>query len=101
MNASASRLSHGIARLERPGWVGRAPLPEDGRQITATLTAAGLAKVRASAPSHVRFVRRVLVDVLNPEQLVQLNTLARAILSGLGPPAPAPAPDRGAAAPTC
>ena len=100
-NASPSRLSHGITRLERRGWVHRAPLPEDGRQSTATLTAAGLTKVQASAPSHARFVRRVLIDVLTPEQLAQLHTLARAILTGLGPPAPTPGSDLDAAAPTC
>lgn len=83
-NASPSRLSHGIARLERRGWVRRAPLPDDGRQITATLTPAGLNKVQTSAPAHVEFVRRVIIDVLSPEQLVQLHTIARTILTGLG-----------------
>jgi DNA-binding MarR family transcriptional regulator len=82
-NASPSRLSHGIARLERRGWVCRAPLLGDGRQIIATLTPAGLDKVQTSAPAHVQFVRRVIVDVLSPDQLAELHTIARTILTGL------------------
>lgn len=41
VNCSPSRLSHGVARLERRGWVSRAPLREDCRQVTATLTMEG------------------------------------------------------------
>ena len=100
-NASPSRLSHGVARLERRGWVCRAPLRDDGRQMTATLTAAGLSKVQASAPAHVQFVRRVVVDVLSQEQLAQLLAIARTIVAGLVAAPSVADPDVGRSAPTC
>lgn len=79
VNSSPSRLSHGVARLQRHGWVCRAPLPEDGRQIIATLTPEGYSKVEASAPQHVRFVRRLVIGALSPAQLRQLHAIAEAI----------------------
>src|SRR4051794_32341222 len=45
-HGSLSRLSHLIKRLERRGWVRRAPCPSDGRSTNAILTDAGWAKVR-------------------------------------------------------
>ena len=83
VNSSPSRLSHGIARLERHGWVCRAPLPGDGRQVTATLTPQGYRKVEASAPRHVRFVRKLIIDALTPAQLRELGTIAGAILESI------------------
>src|SRR5689334_14211817 len=55
-NGSLSRLSHVVKRLERSGWVQRAPDPDDGRYTVATLTEAGWDKVVASAPGHVEAV---------------------------------------------
>lgn len=83
VHASPSRLSHAVARLERRGWVGREPLPEDARQIVATLSPDGYRKVEASAPKHVRFVRELVVDVLSPTQLCQLRAVAEAIVVSL------------------
>ena len=71
-NGSLSRLSHVVKRLEKRGWVRRAPCPEDGRYINASLTDDGYAKLVASAPGHVTMVRSVVVDALTPEQLDQL-----------------------------
>lgn len=76
---SLSRLSHAITRLERAGWVERRACADRGRRVEARLTEAGLAKLVATAPGHVREARRLVVDVLTPAQLVALGRAARAI----------------------
>src|SRR6478609_11989664 len=48
-NATLPRLSHVVRRLEERGLIERAPCPGDGRAINATLTDAGLRKVRETA----------------------------------------------------
>lgn len=83
VNSSPSRLSHGIARLQRRGWVCRSPLPADGRQIMAALTPAGFEKVEVSAPHHVDFVRKLVIDVLTPAQLQDLHAAARLIVDSV------------------
>jgi DNA-binding MarR family transcriptional regulator len=79
-NASLSRLSHLITRLERRGLVRREPDPADGRYTNAILTAAGLRLLVASAPGHVAKVRELVIDALTPAQLRQLRTASQRIL---------------------
>lgn len=76
---SLSRLSHAITRLERAGWVERRACNDRGRRVEARLTDAGMAKLEAIAPGHVREARRLVVDVLTREQLAALGEAARAI----------------------
>jgi DNA-binding MarR family transcriptional regulator len=76
---SLSRLSHAITRLERAGWVERRDCTDPGRRVEARLTDAGMAKLEEIAPGHVREVRRLVVDVLTPEQFATLGEAARAI----------------------
>jgi DNA-binding MarR family transcriptional regulator len=76
---SLSRLSHAITRMERAGWVERRACTDRGRRVEARLTDAGMAKVEAAAPGHVREARRLVVDVLTREQLAALGEAARAI----------------------
>ena len=76
---SLSRLSHAITRLERAGWVERRACNDRGRRIEARLTDAGMAKLEAIAPGHVREARRLVVDVLTREQLAALGEAARVI----------------------
>ena len=76
---SLSRLSHAVTRLERAGWVERRACNDKGRRVEARLTDAGMAKVEAAAPGHVREARRLVVDVLTREQLAALGEAARAI----------------------
>ena len=80
-NASLSRLSHVVRRLEQRGWVRRSPSPEDRRATNATLTDPGYAKVEATAPGHVRTVRELVIDALDPEQLRDLGTIAARVLA--------------------
>jgi DNA-binding MarR family transcriptional regulator len=72
-NASPSRLSNVVSRLEGHGWVARHTDEHDRRSTVATLTEAGWDKVVAAAPGHVAAVRRVLVDQLTPTQLRALG----------------------------
>ncbi|MGY1754879.1 MarR family winged helix-turn-helix transcriptional regulator [Blastococcus sp. SYSU D01042] len=76
---SLSRLSHAITRLERAGWVERRTCTDRGRRVEARLTEAGMTKLEAMAPGHVREARRLVVDVLTPAQLAALGQAARAI----------------------
>ena len=88
-NASLSRLSHVVERLERRGFVRRAPDRTDGRYTKATLTGKGFEALAAAAPGHVRHLRSLVIDVLSPEQLRRLGRdsariLARIDTSGAG-----------------
>jgi DNA-binding MarR family transcriptional regulator len=86
-NASLSRLSHVITRLERDGLVKRLPCPNDPRATLAMLTEAGRAVVIAQAPGHVAEVRRRVFAGLNDDDVASLESLCRTILSQLDPPA--------------
>jgi len=77
---SLSRLSHALTRLERAGWVLRRTCADRrARRMEARLTESGFAKLEQVAPGHVREARRLVVDVLTPEQLAALGDAARAI----------------------
>ena len=80
-NASLSRLSHLVQRLERRGLVRREPDPTDGRFTNAILTEKGFQTLAEAAPGHVAHVRSLIVDVLSPEQLRRLGRDADRIMS--------------------
>ena len=84
-NASLSRLSHVVRRLEDRGLVTRFPCPEDGRATNARLTDAGWDLVVASAPGHVDTVRRLVIDPLTDDQVDQLREIGDALLVELDP----------------
>src|SRR3984957_15078305 len=75
-NASLSRLSHLVKRLEGRGLVRREPDPADGRFTNAILTEKGFEVIAAAAPSHVAYVRSLVIDVLTPEQLRRVGLAA-------------------------
>lgn len=79
-NGSLSRLSHVVSRLEKAGWVRRAPVEDDGRSTRAILTAEGLAKVVSAAPSHVENVRHLVFDGLRPDQVAGMHEIMGVIL---------------------
>jgi len=79
-NASLSRLSHLIKRLEQRHLVRRERDPADGRYINAILTPAGLELLIASAPAHAAKVRELVIDALTPAELRQLRTASERIL---------------------
>lgn len=80
---SPSRLSHAVARLEREGWIERRS--GEARCVNARLTPAGQQKLVDSAPSHVAEVRRLVVDVLTPEQLRAIGEAARLVTEQVDP----------------
>lgn len=82
---SLPRLSQVVARLERQGWVRRAPDPADGRYTLATLTDEGWAKAVATAPGHVAAVRALVFDPLTRTQQRQLYEIGRRITRAVDP----------------
>lgn len=80
-NASLSRLSRVVKRLEDRGFVHREPDPTDGRFTNAILTDDGLQAIVSAAPRHVAHVRGLVVDALSPEQLRRLGRDAERIMS--------------------
>lgn len=84
-NATLSRLSHAISRLEERGLVVREPCPGDRRATNAVLTDQGWAQVVAAAPGHVAHVRATVIDALSSDQVHQLSAIAEAVLARLDP----------------
>ena len=84
-NATLSRLSHVVGRLEDRGMVERFPCPEDGRATNARLTDAGWDAVVAAAPGHVTTVRHHVLEPLTGEQVSQLRDIGDALLTRLDP----------------
>jgi DNA-binding MarR family transcriptional regulator len=80
-NASLSRLSHLVQRLERRGLVRRESDPTDGRFTNAILTREGFERLVEAAPRHVAYVRSLVIDALTPEQLRRLGRDANRITS--------------------
>lgn len=78
-NASLSRLSHLVKRLEGRGLVRREPDPADGRFTNAILTEEGFKTLADAAPGHVAHVRSLVIDVLSSEQLRRLGRDAERI----------------------
>ncbi|MDP9071146.1 MAG: MarR family transcriptional regulator, partial [Actinomycetota bacterium] len=75
---SPSALTRRLDRLARRGWVARERCPHDARGAFAVLTPEGRRRLEAAAPTHVRGVRRHLVDRLSRSQLKGLaQALAR------------------------
>jgi DNA-binding MarR family transcriptional regulator len=73
---SRSRLTHTVDRMESRGLVERRSVPGDRRGVNCVMTDAGFAALVEAAPYHVMAVRRLMVDVLEPEEM---DTLGRAM----------------------
>lgn len=72
---SQSRVTQRVDRLSKRGLVTREPDPHDGRGTYAVLTEQGLAVLRDAAPGHVRDVRRVLIDLIDPAERAALASV--------------------------
>jgi DNA-binding MarR family transcriptional regulator len=84
-NGSLSRLSQVISRLEKRGWVRRAPDPTDGRCTLAILTDAGLKKLLETVPGNADEIRRLVFDPLTKAQMGQLRNIAYRIIKAIDP----------------
>jgi len=74
-NASLSRLSHVIKKLEDRGWVERRPSPDSRRVTLVTLLDEGYAVLAKAAPGHVETVRSLVFDGLDPAEVAHLEKL--------------------------
>ncbi|MBL0887485.1 MarR family winged helix-turn-helix transcriptional regulator [Myceligenerans indicum] len=72
---SRSRLTHTVTRMEQRGLVSRCAADGDRRGVNCRMTDLGYEALVAAAPGHVRAVRRLLVDVLDPEELEALGRI--------------------------
>ncbi|WP_033344232.1 MarR family winged helix-turn-helix transcriptional regulator [Catenuloplanes japonicus] len=80
-NVELSRLSHLVSRLEKRGFVTREPDPANGRYMHAILTDAGHAYLAEAAPGHVAQVRKLFIDVLDPDELRTLHRSADKVIA--------------------
>ncbi|GLW95096.1 MarR family winged helix-turn-helix transcriptional regulator [Actinokineospora globicatena] len=71
---SRARVTQTVDRLVRAGLVSRAPCPQDRRGVHAALTDPGRARLEAAARDHVLEVRRLVVDVLAPDELAAVGS---------------------------
>lgn len=78
-----SRMSHHITRMVKRGLVVREECAEDGRGAFVVITPAGREAIAAAAPRHVEAVRQLVVDVLTPEELGDLQRICERILQRL------------------
>ncbi len=74
--ASKSRLSHQISRMEDDGLIRREECPTDRRGAYAVLSDHGWERLVAAAPAHVASVRHWLVDAITPDELIALGAIS-------------------------
>ncbi|MFT4010255.1 MAG: winged helix DNA-binding protein [Nocardioidaceae bacterium] len=78
-NASLSRLSHVVTKLEARGYVERKPCEHSRRITMVRLTDEGYAALVAAAPGHVENVRALVYDGLSTEDVEALRRIMRHI----------------------
>jgi DNA-binding MarR family transcriptional regulator len=83
-----SRLSHHIGRMQRRGLVDRQECPTDARGAFIQLTEEGWRAVEAAAPDHVETVRRYFIDLLSPEELETLTSIANRVVHRIAETSP-------------
>ena len=72
---SRSGLTRLADRLAREGLITREPCPSDARGTLAVLTDAGLDRLRAAWPTHLRGVEQHVTSRLSAEEVEQLGAL--------------------------
>jgi DNA-binding MarR family transcriptional regulator len=85
---SRSGVTRLIDRLVRDGLVERSNCSTDGRGAEAVLTASGLDRLRAAAPTHLRGIADHFLDPMSAAELAGVDAALDAILAGLGPDGP-------------
>ncbi len=80
VNASLSRLSHVVKKLEARGWVARSRSETSGRVTDVTMTEEGYAVLVAAAPAHVEFVHSLVFEGLEPDDVEALGRIMTHIL---------------------
>ncbi|WRH25908.1 MarR family transcriptional regulator [Arthrobacter sp. JZ12] len=82
-NASLSRLSHVVTKLEGRGWVQRSQSTRDLRVTTASITTEGLQNLQGLAEEHVEYVRSMVFDGLDEQDVADLERVGKKILARL------------------
>jgi len=72
LHLSPSGITRRIDGLERAGLVERRQCPSDRRGSNAVLTAHGMRRLAAAAPTHVRGVRAHFIDQLSEGEIANL-----------------------------
>ena len=80
---STSRLAHHVGRMEQRGLVTRQPYADDARGALISLTEHGRATLERAAPPHVASVRRHFMDLLTPEEVAALDSIAEKVIEAL------------------
>ncbi len=75
-NASLSRLSHVVTKLEGRGLVSRRPCPESRRVTLVVMTEDGWQTLAKAAPGHVETVRALVFDGLSAADVRALDRIA-------------------------
>jgi DNA-binding MarR family transcriptional regulator len=75
-NASLSRLSHVVTKLQKRGWVERRPSPHSKRVTLVGLTEDGWRTLVAAAPGHVETVRGLVFEGLSRDDVAALERIA-------------------------
>ena len=75
-NASLSRLSHVVTKLEKRGLVERTPCPDSRRVTMCRLTDEGWRHLVKAAPGHVETVRSLVFDGLGADDVAALEKIA-------------------------
>lgn len=83
---SRSGLTRLVDRLERDGLVARQACPADARGTHAVLTPAGLDRLRAAWPTHLRGVALHVTDRLTTDEVAVLESLLGKLVTGPPPP---------------
>jgi len=76
--------------MERRRLVRRLECAEDGRGAFVVITPRGRAAIEQAAPGHVNTVRRLVFDVLSPEEVNAFGTIIEKALAQLDKPARPP-----------
>jgi DNA-binding MarR family transcriptional regulator len=88
-----SRLSHHLQRMAGRGFVDRVRSATDGRATDALLTDAGWKSLRAAAPKHVAWVRKLFFSDLDESRVVELGDLLDAVYQNILREGSLPTPD--------
>ncbi|MDQ1527841.1 MAG: hypothetical protein QOG18_2454 [Microbacteriaceae bacterium] len=78
-----SRLSHHLGRMERRGLIRREDCATDNRGAEVILAAEGATAFRRASVPHLRAVRELFVDALNPKQLAAAADVVTALRTQL------------------
>ncbi|MCC6612916.1 MAG: MarR family transcriptional regulator [Anaerolineae bacterium] len=78
-----SRLSHQLKRMEARGLVLREDCTEDNRGTVIRVTERGRSLAAEAQRHYEQAIQRYVTDVLTPEQLDALGSIAETILAGL------------------